>query len=270
MPNVFKHLLRSAVSTYRFPDAAELPDEEAAPPEDGPPEGEDQAGGDAPGAEALQERPGGAAILEYARIQAEELLKDARRQAEALLDQARDQIRQETEQARQQAREEGYRQGFGEGMEKAALENRSRQEELRGRDAEQFARALEDADRARDELLVQTREELCELALTVAEKVIHVSLRSSRDVLARMIQTATEKLRRREWVHIYVGGCEAGALAQITPELTRMLAGLSDHIKLIPMADDELGTIVIEMPDEIIDASASTQLNNIREALKGG
>ena len=55
-----------------------------------------------------------------------------------------------------------------------------------------------------------------------------------------------------------------------SPELTAMLAGLSDHIKIIPMADDESGTCIIEMPDEIIDASASTQLNNLRDILRGG
>ena len=33
------------------------------------------------------------------------------------------------------------------------------------------------------------------------------------------------------------------------------------------MADDDSGTCVIEMPDEIIDASASTQLGNIRGLL---
>ena len=33
------------------------------------------------------------------------------------------------------------------------------------------------------------------------------------------------------------------------------------------MADDEAGTCIIEMPDEIIDASAATQLNNIRTLL---
>ena len=57
-------------------------------------------------------------------------------------------------------------------------------------------------------------------------------------------------------------------LAQAAPELTTALAGLSDHIKFMPMADDEPGTCIIEMPDEIIDASAATQLSNIRDLLK--
>lgn len=73
-----------------------------------------------------------------------------------------------------------------------------------------------------------------------------------------------------EWVRIYVGGCDARELSQITPELTTALAGLSDHIKLIPLADDESGTCIIEMPDEIIDASVSTQIHNLRDILHGG
>ena len=123
---------------------------------------------------------------------------------------------------------------------------------------------------SREELLDRAQDELCDLSIAVAEKVIHVSLKSSREVILRMVQMATERLRRREWVRIYIGGCDSKELAQIAPELTASLAGLSDHIKLIPMADDESGTCIIEMPDEIIDASASTQLDNLKDILRGG
>ena len=33
------------------------------------------------------------------------------------------------------------------------------------------------------------------------------------------------------------------------------------------MSDDESGTCIIEMPDEIVDASAATQLDNLRTIL---
>ena len=45
------------------------------------------------------------------------------------------------------------------------------------------------------------------------------------------------------------------------------LSALSDRVRIIPMADDEAGTCIIETPDEIVDASAATQLNNIRTLL---
>ena len=118
--------------------------------------------------------------------------------------------------------------------------------------------------------MLQVQDELCDLSIAVAEKVIHISLKSSREVILRMVQMATERLRRREWVHIYIGGCDTRELAQIAPELTASLAGLSDHIKLIPMANDESGTCIIEMPDEIIDASVPTQLDNLKGILRGG
>lgn len=66
------------------------------------------------------------------------------------------------------------------------------------------------------------------------------------------------------------GDMRPGIWPRSPPELTTALAGLSEHIKIIPMSDDELGACIIEMPDEIIDASASTQLNNIRDVLSGG
>lgn len=213
------------------------------------------------------EESGAQAFLSYARVQADEILADARRRAEELLEEQRQQAQSEAEAARDEARSEGFRQGYAEGMQQARLESAGKLEEQLRQEAETFRKCLEEVSRAREALIDQEREELCDLSLAIAEKIIHISLRSSRQVVARMIQVATEKLKRREWVHIYVGGCEAKDLAQITPELTAALAGLSEHIKMIPMADDEAGTCIIEMPDEIIDASAATQLQNIRDLL---
>ena len=83
----------------------------------------------------------------------------------------------------------------------------------------------------------------------------------------QMIQGATEKLKRREWVHIYVAGCDAPGLAKVTARLTPALSALSDHIRIVPLTDEEAGTCIVEMPDTIIDASVSTQLSNIKTLL---
>ena len=113
-----------------------------------------------------------------------------------------------------------------------------------------------------------TDADMRDLAIAVAEKVVRISLKSSGGVIAKMIQDATEKMKRREWVHIYVSGCDAKSLSQITPRLTRALSGLSSHIRIIPVAEEEDGTCIIETPDTIIDASASTQMSNIRSLLE--
>ena len=77
----------------------------------------------------------------------------------------------------------------------------------------------------------------------------------------------TDKRKRREWVHIYIAECDAKRLSQLPASLSATLSGLSDRVRIIPMGDDESGTCIIETPDEIIDASAATQLNNIRSIL---
>ena len=271
MPNIFKSFLRPAVNNYIFPDAESIqmeepePEEPAEPMEEPAPAGEDTQ---RPSGE--EERQNAASVISFAKVQADQIVADAHRQAEELMEEGRRKLQEEAETAREEARNDGYRQGYTEGLRQAQVEGARAREEQSRQEAEQVQSFLREASSARDQLLDQAQDDLCELCLAVAEKVIHVSLRTSRDVIARMIQAATEKLKRREWVHIYVGGCEARDLAQITPELTTSLASLSDHIKIIPMADDELGTCLIGMPDEILDAGASTQLENIREAMKEG
>ena len=266
MPNIFKHFL-GPVSSYVFPEAEALRAEDTPPPAEEEPQAEEPEEEEA-AAEESPEESRATAVLSYARVQADEIVAQARREGEALLEQARQQAEQEAERARETAREEGYRQGYAEGLVQARESGKAAVEAQLQEQARKVSDFLEQSTQAREDLIEQTKGELCDLSVAVAEKIIHISLKSSREVILRMIQVATERLRRREWVHIYVGGCDSKQLSQISPELTASLAGLSDHIKLIPMARDESGTCIIEMPDEIIDASVSTQLDNIRDILR--
>lgn len=276
LPNIFKNFLHPPITSYIFPDIDKLEVDDEQPQEDVPPSDEDRE--DALLDEELQEQeePDGELAaqlreakekISFAEIQAQKIVEDAQQQAEALLEEYRKKAEEEAQQARQQAHEDGYRQGYMDGMQKAEIEGRAKLQEQLEKQAEEVRSFLEKASMAKDEMLEQTKSDMCDLSIAVAEKIIHVSLKSSQEVIARMIQMATEKLKRREWVHIYVGGCDAKQLAQITPELNSALAGLSEHVKIIPMANDETGTCIIEMPDAIIDASVSTQVSNIREML---
>ena len=173
----------------------------------------------------------------------------------------------EQEEIRAGARDEGYREGYAQGIAKA-MDDSIRDREATAARLEQEVQAfLEKASLAREEMILQSQDELLELCLSIAEKVVRVSLKSSSEVIVRMIQTATERMKRQEWVHIYISGCDARQVAQISPALTTTLGALSQHIKVVPMADDEGGTCIVETPEEIVDASVSTQMSNIRDVL---
>jgi len=267
LPNIFKGFFRPSTADYVLPDADELDVEEStiqpttADVSYSPPSDEKEN-------KQSREQEADTQAIHFAQIQAAKILEDARRQGEIIQEQMRQDAAEEIEQQREEARTDGYRQGYAEGLRKSQLDAQSKLDEQLESDSRQVKEFLERATAAREEMIDQTRDELRDLSLAVAEKVIHVSLASSSEVVARMIQAATEKLKRREWVHIYLADRDAKQVTQAAPELLHALSGLSDHIKFIPMMDNEPGTCIIEMPDEIIDASASTQLSNIRDLLQ--
>ena len=275
MRNILKGFLEPKAETYILPDANSIEsgednpllqelDEWAELPETAPlPE---EAGLDSPPQEEpVKTEP--VTPVHYAQLQAELILSQAREEAQQILDQARAQAAAEAEDVRAGARDEGYREGYAQGTSKAmedAIRDREATAARLEKDIQVF---LEKASLAREEMLLQTRDELLDLCIAVAEKVVRVSLKSSSEVIVRMIQTATERMKRQEWVHIYISGCDARGMAQISPALTSTLGALSQHIKVVPMGDDEGGTCIIETPDEIVDASVSTQMSRIKDVL---
>ena len=298
MPNIFKRFMKPAAVNYVFTDANELTDDDEALAGEAAAEtltdfdsafdadfdedfaadfdgdfehvegparvGQEQTAGTEPAPE--EERP--ATPVDFARVQAEAILAAARLEAEQIKEQALKDAEAEVHELYRAARADGYNGGFTEGMAAAMSEAQAeiaRQAEAQGAEVKRF---LDDATHRRDLILQDTKEDLRDLALAVAEKVIRISLKSSGDILLRMIETATEKHRRCEWVQIYIADCDTKNIALSTPELTAALGHLSTRIRIIPMADDESGTCIIEMPDEIIDASVSTQMDNIREVIQ--
>lgn len=298
MPNIFKRFMKPAAVDYVFTDANELTDDDEAlageaavdaltgfdsafdadfdedfaadfdgdfEHVEGPARvGQEQTAETEPAPE--EERP--ATPVDFARVQAEAILAAARLEAEQIKEQALKDAEAEVHELYRAARADGYNGGFTEGMAAAMSEAQAeiaRQAEAQGAEVKRF---LDDATHRRDLILQDTKEDLRDLALAVAEKVIRISLKSSGDILLRMIETATEKHRRCEWVQIYIADCDTKNIALSTPELTAALGHLSNRIRIIPMADDESGTCIIEMPDEIIDASVSTQMDNIREVIQ--
>lgn len=268
MPKIFKHWGHGRVEPYQFIDTDDIvfPAEETEPepPAVGTREAPDRGERNEPDTEAKGDSQ---STLDFAQVQAEVIVQGARRQAEEILVQAREQAAQEIEEQKAAAKAEGYREGFNQGMEAAMAEGAVKLREAaesQGAAVEQF---LKRAEAALNQQLDENIDELRDLALAVAEKVVCVSLKSSAEVIGRMIQTAVDKRRGCEWVRIYIAECDAKRMTSIPTSLTASLSALSDRVRIIPMADDETGTCIIEMPNEIVDASASTQLHNIRGIL---
>ena len=283
LPSILKYFMKPKAEEYELPDEEQLVSQleemirlkENVPSDDAADEKPAEQAKEAHAAKSeeqeqeKQEPAGGSSeqALSLAQAQADELIRNARAQAERIIEEAKQAAEAEVARIHQQASEEGYNQGYVEGQRKGEEEASAATRKAAQESVQAVQRFLTQANNMRDEKIDKLSGELLDVAVAVAEKVIHVSLKSSEEIIKRMIIAATEKMKRREWVQIYVADCDVKGVAQSDPSLTAALSCLSDHIKIVPMRDAETGTCIVEMPDEIIDASASTQLENIRSVI---
>ncbi len=272
---IFKRFAKPNADLYVYPDTDQLKlDDEDNTPLSA--EGQEERAGsdeftDLPEenktedkADGLTEEP---SPLEYAEVQAKAILRDAEEEAEAYRTKALHDLEDELADLRRDAREDGYQHGFAEGVAEGRAQAKQELESLAKKMEEDVKAFLDEAVYQRNRLLDNSREELKELALAVAEKVIRVSLKGSSDIILRMIEAATDKHKHCEWAQIYIADCDVKTMAYTVPELTAALKSIANRVRVIPMAGDDSGSCIIEMPDVIIDASVSTQLENMREIL---
>lgn len=210
---------------------------------------------------------GPADMVEDAREQARQILLKAKQMAGDILREAGTQAEQLKKTAIEEGCREGFEAGYKSGTEQAAMEQADffrRQEEEFRRDMEQ---AMASIDQAKEKSLRNYLEELKDCSVAIAEKVIHISLRSSGEVIKRMLVAETEKLRKTAWVKIYMEKTDYDMMAEADADVVSELAKLSDNIKFVVMDKESSGNCIIEMPDEIVDISVDTQMDNIREIL---
>ena len=273
MSKILKSFWKPAADTYVLQPAEELVVEPPPPPSEESPDGaadeqeqvretEQEQESESIYEESPQEKE-----LKYARLQADAIIRDARKEAEAYQEEARKAVEQELEELRDQARQDGYNSGYAQGMDDALKEGRRQIDAQSREQIQSVERFLEAAARERDRIFDDCREDMKDLALAIAEKVIRVSLKNSSDILLRMVDAATDTHKRCEWARIYVADSDLEGKAFTVPELTEQLGHVAERIRVIPMADDEPGTCIVELPDVILDASVSTQLDNIKELL---
>lgn len=190
------------------------------------------------------------------------------RQAERVLENAREaaeRIKQEAyEDGIAAGRQAGYEEGFQEG-EAQGLENyRKKVTDLE----DMLASCIVDVEVQKEKTLEKYMDDLKEISLAIGEKIVRTSLRSNARVIERMILAATEKLKKSAWAKIYIGSTqEMGRDISADPRFLQELSNLSDTVKIIIMEGEEPGTCIVERPDEIIDVSVGTQLENIREIM---
>lgn len=208
------------------------------------------------------------ALLEEAREEAARILEEAKQQAADILEAARAQARSAKDQGRRSGYQAGYQDGQTEGRQTAEEEVWKEFQEKLIEFQKDIRQALHSVEKAKEDCVHTYLEELKDCAIAIGEKVIHISLKSSGEVIKQMIISATEKLKKTAWVKIYIDKYDYDMMLTADADILEELSHLSDNIKFIVMDKEEDGSCIIEMPEEIIDISVNTQIENIRDILE--
>lgn len=197
------------------------------------------------------------------------MLRDASERAEKIISRA--QI--EAEQIKTEAYEEGYNSGHQEGMVDGRIAAQQQAEAEFKETIEKYqtavAHSIIQIGEEREESFHRYLDELKEVAITVAEKVIHISLETSGEIIKRMIIAEVEKMKKTEWIKIYIDKYDYEKLLSVDEDVAADLARISDNVKFVVQDKENIGYAVIETPSEMIDVGVSSQLDTIRENLNG-
>ncbi len=195
------------------------------------------------------------------------MLRDASERAEKIIKRA--QI--EAEQIKTEAYEEGYNSGHQEGMmdgHKAAQQQAEAEfKETIEKYQTAVAHSIIQIGEERDESFHRYLDELKEVAIAVAEKVIHISLETSGEIIKRMIIAEVEKMKKTEWIKIYIDKYDYEKLISVDEDVAADLARISDNVKFVVQDKESVGYTVIETPSEMIDIGVTSQIDTIRENL---
>lgn len=192
------------------------------------------------------------------------IIAEAKRKADEMMSQAKTDAEEIKKNAFEQASAEGYEEGY----QKAYAEHKAKMDEETAVFLLQIRDFIQAYEVEKNQLIAQNIDELKELAIGIAEKVIQISLKTSGEIIKKMIVTATNKMKYKDWAKIYISKSDSFLIVESNADLIDAISHLSENIKVVVMEDSAPGTCIIELPDQIIDASASTQIENIRAIMK--
>lgn len=214
--------------------------------------------------------------LHRAKQQAAQLLAQAHEDAQRLLDEAQAEAARLRAEAQREGREEGYAQGYQEGRATGQQEaERAVQETAEatvGEYLRQLGALVARAQVDRIALIREAEADLVELALAIAEKVLHQRLRAGeRAAVLDIARAAIERLTAAgsDSVRVRVHPSDYEAFRDVWDELELGgAAGLACQV--IPDERVEAGGCLVEARAARIDGQWSTQLAQVRSALLGG
>ncbi len=255
------------VEEYSGPTADDLRREAEAFKEDWDKEREAMMNAAKAEAEAIVKEAEAAAFLEVKRKtdQAQKLRREAEDEAERIIAEAKKEAAAVVAAAQSsfgEAQAEAEKRGFDTGREAGFAEGRAEAERL----VERIHAVLERAQDKRAEILSETEQQLVDLVLLIARKVIKVISENQRNVVVSNVVQALRKVKGRGDVTIRVNIDDIKLTTEHTKDFIRLLEGVK-NMSVVEDSSVDRGGCVIETDFGEIDARISSQLSELEQKI---
>lgn len=209
-------------------------------------------------------------VLHDMALEVKATVAEARRQAASILEQAR----AEADMLREQMQREGRAAGFREGREAGLKEGREQafreaSEEFKSRQASLIAACgglLEQIERGRNEWLASARQDLVDLAVNIAGRVVRYIGARERKVILANLEEAVQLVGKRSEVSIRINPVDAEAARSFANDLVAR-QNVMKHATVIEDAGISAGGCVVQWGSGEVDATLETQLQRIADQL---
>ncbi|MCE5168054.1 flagellar assembly protein FliH [Paenibacillus profundus] len=208
-------------------------------------------------------------ILDDAQSFAEEHLKSATEEAERMLEEARSEIDAWWEERRgsdealvESKREAGYAQGYQEGMQQAEQEIQQAYE----RKLSEAQAVLEQAYKAKEQIIQEAEPFVVSLSCSVAEKVIGRQLALEPDIAVEMVRKTLSRKRESGTITVCVSPQQFAYVHAAREELSLAVDSQAE-LQIIPDSSVHDSGCVVRSALGSIDARIDTQLAEIKKAL---
>ncbi len=216
------------------------------------------------------------AILEKAKNEAFDIIKKKNDEALSIKQKAEDESKTIIEKAKLEAknieseiqdketqilndaRKRGYQDGWDEGIKKGS-------EEVK-RLIERIQIILDTAIQKRNEIFVETEQQIIGLVLLIAKKVIKVISENQKNVVINNVIQALRKLKSRGEVAIRVNLSDLELTSQHKRDFIEMVEGIKS-IKILEDSTVDRGGCIIDTDFGSIDARISSQLHEIEDKI---
>ena len=193
-------------------------------------------------------------ILNAARYEASKILDEARQQANLIKEEAL----VEKEKTIELAKKAGFEEGYNAGVEEAERQKSDMLKEL--------GDLLNELYRKRQQIIEQNKKLIRELSFDIARKILDAEIDENKSYYFNLFQRAIQNLTVGDRVKVSVSPYEYEYVTS-NADLLLSLAREAKYIDIVKLDNSPRGTCIVESSNGIVDASISTQLKIIEQAL---